>query len=180
MTLRPEYSLGHSAYNDFLHAPLGHDAQGTELTVLSGLTRLGLDPWAEAARLADLSRPAAALALADAIARLPGIGPLGVEKAGPWTESEVAAVALRLVASLPRGSVPPVPETAEVAGLQPIPAPARDPAAPAQPAAARKPRPGATTWLLWSGLAVAFYLLVAQLGSVAELEPAGRVGQDQQ
>jgi hypothetical protein len=60
MTLRPEYSLGRSAYNDFLHAPLGHDAAGTELTVLSALTRLGLDPWAEAARLADLSRPAAA------------------------------------------------------------------------------------------------------------------------
>ena len=54
MTLRPEYSLGRSAYNDFLHAPLGHDAAGTEFTVLSALTRLGLDPWAEAARLCEL------------------------------------------------------------------------------------------------------------------------------
>ena len=41
MTLRSEYSLGRSAYNDFLHAPLGHDAAGTEFTVLSALTRLG-------------------------------------------------------------------------------------------------------------------------------------------
>ena len=175
MTLRPEYSLGRSAYNDFLHAPLGHDAAGTELTVLSALTRLGLDPWAEAARLADLSRPAAAQALAVAIARLPGVG-LG----GTWTESEAAAVALRLVVSLPRGSMPEIPQTPEAAALRPVPAPAPDAKASAPLDAPRMARPGATTWLLWGGIAVAFYLLVAQLGSVTDLEPASRAGQSEQ
>lgn len=45
MTLRPEYSLGHSAYNDFLFGSLGQDAAGTEVTMLSALSRLGIDPW---------------------------------------------------------------------------------------------------------------------------------------
>ena len=60
MTLRPEYSLGHSAYNEFLFGSLGQDAAGTEVTVLSALSRLGIDPWQEAARLAALPRGAAA------------------------------------------------------------------------------------------------------------------------
>jgi len=175
MTLRPEYSLGRSAYNDFLHAPLGHDAAGTEFTVLSALTRLGLDPWAEAARLADLSRPAAAQALAAAIARLPGVG-LG----GIWTESEAAAVALRLVVSLPTGSTPEIPQTPEAAALHPVPAPTPDAKTSAPPDAPRTARPGATTWLLWGGIAIAFYLLVAQLGSVTDLEPTSRAGQSEQ
>ncbi len=71
MTLRPEYSLGHSAYNDFLFGSLGPGEGGTEITVLSALSRLGIDPWQEAERLAALPREAAAQALADTIARLP-------------------------------------------------------------------------------------------------------------
>jgi hypothetical protein len=175
MILRPEYSLGRSAYNDFLHAPLGHDSAGTELTVLSALTRLGLDPWAEAARLADLSRPAAAQALTAAIARLPGVG-LG----GTWTDSEAAAVALRLVDSLPKGSTPEIPHTPEAAALRPVPAQAPDAKASAHDDAPLTARPGVTTWLLWAGIAVAFYLLVAQLGSVTDLEPASRAVQSEQ
>lgn len=42
MALRPEYSLGHSRYNDFLFASIGEEKTGT-LTVLSALTRLGFD-----------------------------------------------------------------------------------------------------------------------------------------
>ena len=170
VTLRPEYSLGRSAYNDFLHAPLGYDAAGTELTVLSALTRLGVDPWAEAARLADLSRPAAAQALAAAIARLPGVG-LG----GTWTESEAAAVAFRLVGTLPKGSTPEIPQTPEAAALRPT-----DAEAGVAPVASRTARSSATTWLLWGGIAIAFYLLVARLGSVTDLEPASRPVQSEQ
>ncbi len=44
MPLRPEYSLGHSAYNDFLFGSVSQDAAGTEVTVLSALSRLGIDP----------------------------------------------------------------------------------------------------------------------------------------
>lgn len=184
MTLRPEYSLGHSAYNDFLFAPLGHDAAGTELTVLSALTRLGIDPWQEAARLADLPRAAAASALATAIARLPGIG-LG----GSWTAADAAAVAGRLVAALPEGSVAAIPETPEVVAAREAmgkAAPAGPPLglipgnsrpADRRPAEARLTGPrrsaGAAGWLLWGGLAVAFYLLLVQLAPDREFEPQG-------
>ena len=173
MTLRPEYSLGRSAYNDFLHAPLGQDGAGTELTVLSALTRLGLDPWAEAARLADLSRPAAAQALAAAIARLPGVG-LG----GSWTDAEAAAVALRLVGSLPKGSTAEIPQTPEATAARPALTPGAKAGAPPDPPG--RVWPDRMTWILWAGIAVAFYLLVAQLGSVTALEPANRAGQSDQ
>jgi hypothetical protein len=51
MTLRPEYSLGHSEYDAFLFAAVGEEKAGLPLTVLTALTRLGFDPWREAARL---------------------------------------------------------------------------------------------------------------------------------
>ena len=60
MTLRPEYSLGHSEYNAFLFAAVGEEKVGLPLTVLTALTRLGFDPWREAARLSDLPRETAA------------------------------------------------------------------------------------------------------------------------
>jgi len=99
MTLRPEYSLGHSQYNDFLFAPIGEEKTGT-LTVLSALTRLGIDPWQEAARLADMPRDAAIRSFAVTIAGLPS---------GDWTASDTTAIAARLVGWLPAGSVPPIP-----------------------------------------------------------------------
>ena len=53
MTLRPEYSLGHSEYDAFLFAAVGEERVGT-LTVLTALSRLGIDPSA--------GRPAVGLA----------------------------------------------------------------------------------------------------------------------
>jgi hypothetical protein len=102
MTLRPEYSLGHSPYNAFLFAAVGEERVGVPLTVLSALTRLGLDPWQEATRLSALPRETAALALAKTIRMLPE---------GDWSSSEVGAVAARLVTWLPRHShqvIPPM------------------------------------------------------------------------
>jgi hypothetical protein len=75
---RPEYSLGHSQYNDFLLAPIGEEETGT-LTVLSTLTRLGFDPWPEAARLAEMPRSAAIQSFTATVARLPR---------GDWTASD--------------------------------------------------------------------------------------------
>jgi hypothetical protein len=40
-------------FNDFLFAPIGEDRNGMPVSVLSGLARLDLDPWQEAARLAQ-------------------------------------------------------------------------------------------------------------------------------
>ena len=47
MTLRPEYSLGHSEYNAFLFAAVGEEKARLPLTVLTALTRLGFDPGAK-------------------------------------------------------------------------------------------------------------------------------------
>jgi len=71
MGLSAEFSLLHSEFNGFLFAPMGEEESGAPLTVLSALTRLGVDPWAEAARLSALPKPAAAEALAPMIAIFP-------------------------------------------------------------------------------------------------------------
>jgi hypothetical protein len=71
MALSARFSLLHSDLNDFLFAPVGEEQNGVTLSVVSGLTRLGLDPWEEAARLTPLPKARAAEALATLIARLP-------------------------------------------------------------------------------------------------------------
>src|SRR5260370_41772636 len=71
MTLRREYSLGHSEYNAFLFASVGEEKIGMPLTAL---TRLGEDPWLEAARLAGPSEEAALPALTPNHTRLPQSG----------------------------------------------------------------------------------------------------------
>jgi len=94
MDLRPQFSLIHSEFNEFLFAPVGEEEHGP-LTVLSALTRLGVDPWREAARLSDLPRAAAAQALAAIIAALPE---------GDWKVTDSSAIADRLVQRLPMRS----------------------------------------------------------------------------
>jgi hypothetical protein len=51
-------------YDAFLFESLGVEDSGMELSVLSALARAGLDPWAEAKRLAGLPRQAAVAAIA--------------------------------------------------------------------------------------------------------------------
>jgi len=100
MTLRPEYSLGHSEYNAFLFAAVGEEKVGLPLTVLTALTRLGFDPWREAARLSDLPRETATRVFAVTIAMLPE---------GDWKASDSEAIAARLVNWLPRQSAVIIP-----------------------------------------------------------------------
>jgi hypothetical protein len=71
MALSARFSLLHSDLNDFLFASVGEEQNGVTLSVVSALTRLGLDPWEEAARLTPLPKARAAEALAPLIARLP-------------------------------------------------------------------------------------------------------------
>jgi len=71
MALSGRFSLLHSDLNDFLFAPVGEEQNGVTLSVVSGLTRLGLDPWEEATRLTPLPKARAVEALATLIARLP-------------------------------------------------------------------------------------------------------------
>jgi hypothetical protein len=93
MALRSEYSLGNSNFNDFLFAFVGEEKNGADLTVLSALSRLDLDPWAEAARLSGLSKEAATKALATTIHTLPD---------RDWSASDMQSIAASLVILLPK------------------------------------------------------------------------------
>jgi hypothetical protein len=92
MTLSTRFSLLHSDLNDFLFAPIGDEPNGMPLSVISALTRLGVDPWEEGSRLAALPKVLAAEALAPMIARL---------SIGSPQRSNNVAIARRLVELLP-------------------------------------------------------------------------------
>ena len=136
MTLRPGYSLVHSEFNDFLFALVGEEKSGIQLTVLSALARLGLDPWGEAARLSKLTREAATNALAAAIATLPE---------GDWKASDSRSIAGRLVKCLPKhGS--PVAKSSQVVDI-----------------GVRKPKSEAQKWLMWIAIGAAIAIALSHL-----------------
>ena len=89
-----EAYIGH-AYDAFLFESLGVEDNGMDLSVLSVLARAGVDPWAEAKRLAGLPRQAAI----SAIQKFTGD----------------AETARHLAELLPRASAPhpPSPQTAD-------------------------------------------------------------------
>jgi len=91
-----------SSFDDFLYASIREDANGAPLSVLSALARLDLDPWKEAASLAQLSREGAAQKLMSLIETLPR---------APTTDPVAEAVVPRLIALLPRqttgAAIPP-------------------------------------------------------------------------
>ncbi|HVA14019.1 MAG TPA: hypothetical protein VNF99_12265 [Stellaceae bacterium] len=62
------------------------------LTVLSALARLGIDPWQEAARLAQLPPETATQRLTSIVAGLPN---------GRWAPADAGIIAARLVGLLP-------------------------------------------------------------------------------
>lgn len=92
MTLSAQFSMLPSDLNDFLFATVGDEPNGMPLSVISALTRLGIDPWDEAAQLADLPKVLAAEALAPMIARM---------SLGRSPRSDDMAVARRLTGLLP-------------------------------------------------------------------------------
>jgi len=65
------------------------------LSVLSALARLDVDPWQEAAELAQLPRQTATQRLASLIAALPD---------GPSAHLDPGSIAARLIVLLPRGA----------------------------------------------------------------------------
>jgi hypothetical protein len=150
MALDPAYALGHSDYNPFLFAVVGEDDVGLPLTVLTALTRLGLDPWQEAARLSDLPRDVAARALAAAIAGLPRPDCQG---------SGAESIAARLVNWLPARSAAAVPavHAKRIEGSRMGP----------ENTKARR----ATVWLVWGGLLLASLLFTLYLQDDNHLEP---------
>ena len=162
MTLRPEYSLGHSQYNNFLFADVGAETGGEELTVLSALVRLDIDPWHEAARLSDLPRDVAASSLARTLARLPDTN---------WKVADSDANVARLVAALPAGSTPEIPSTVEAARAR---GGASRSVAGAVVPKLREAMPPLRSLLFWGGLLVAAFLFFQLLQPDNNLEPPNR------
>jgi hypothetical protein len=107
MALSARFSLLHSDLNDFLFASVGHEQNGMPLSVISALTRLGVDPWEEAGRLAALPRALAAEAMASMIARFAIARPL---------RSDNLAVSHRLVELLPKHPQAQPPTREQTAG----------------------------------------------------------------
>jgi hypothetical protein len=92
MPLRGAYAPMRPEFDRFLFATVGEEVDGVPLSVLSALSRLGLDPRDEAARLAHLTKEAAAAQLANMIARLSDRS---------WSLSQVSEIAGRLIERLP-------------------------------------------------------------------------------
>ena len=79
-------------FERFVYADVATEPNGMELSVLSALSRLGLDPWQEAQRLAQLPPFAAADGLAQILRAVPAVQALRLD---------VKVIAERLVALLP-------------------------------------------------------------------------------
>jgi hypothetical protein len=65
------FAFKNSGLNEFLFAEVGNEMNGSPLTILSVLARLGKDPWTEAARLAKLPKPKIIDYLANGISQMP-------------------------------------------------------------------------------------------------------------
>lgn len=83
-------------FDDFLFSLIGEEPNGMSLSVVSALARSDVDPWREAAKLADLPQNVATERLAAMIGALPErlTGPL-----------DVGTIAAGLIGLLPRPGV---------------------------------------------------------------------------
>ena len=95
MTPTDAFALKNSGLNAFLFAEVGTEQNGSTLTVISTLARLGNDPWVQAAEWARMPNAASVDCLTESILRMPLCAPSHVE---------AHATATRLVMLLPRQS----------------------------------------------------------------------------
>jgi hypothetical protein len=86
------FALRRSGFNEFLFAPIGTEANGMTLSLVSVFARAGNDPWLEAGRLAGLPKSEATESLARSIAGMP---------TSIWPLQAAMAIADRLIALLP-------------------------------------------------------------------------------
>jgi hypothetical protein len=104
MPLRRAFAPMLPEFDSFLFATVGEELDGAPLSVLSALSRLGLDPRDEAARLSRLTKEAAADQLARMIARLSD---------RRWTLSEARRIAGGLIERLPTSNTAGKPDRRE-------------------------------------------------------------------
>ena len=86
------FGLGRE-FDAFLSAPIGDEPNGMSLSVISALARSNVDPWQEAAQLAQLPAKTAAQRLSSLIMALPGV------------RFDSGAIASRLIALLPHAGI---------------------------------------------------------------------------
>ena len=86
------FALRNSGVEAFLYAGIGAELNGSTLTILSMIARLGRDPWAEAARWATLPRAGAIESLVKDIDQMTLV---------PSAMAETRVTATRLVQLLP-------------------------------------------------------------------------------
>jgi hypothetical protein len=89
---RSAVAIPSSKYDDFLFAVIWEEPNGTQLSVLSALTRADIDPWEEAARLSAMTEPIAKSRLISVLSRA---------TENSWTPPQQAAIASRIVRRLP-------------------------------------------------------------------------------
>ncbi|MEA2737848.1 MAG: hypothetical protein QOH05_1155 [Acetobacteraceae bacterium] len=92
MSYSDAFALKNSGLNEFLFAEVGTELNGSPLTILSVLARLGQDPWVEALRWTKLPKPAVIDCLANSISQMP---------LSPQALVEARATATRLIPLLP-------------------------------------------------------------------------------
>jgi hypothetical protein len=80
-------------FERFVYADVADEPNGMPLTVISALSRAGLDPWIEARRLSQLSTLSAVAGLAKTLRTLPAV---------QSTRTDVNMIATRLVELLPQ------------------------------------------------------------------------------
>jgi hypothetical protein len=112
MTTSDAFALKNSGLNAFLFAEVGTELNGSPLTILSVLARLGQDPWAEAAKWSKLSKAAMIDRLTQCISQMP---------LTPQAIQEARATAARLVLLLPSQSSAPSPSEAQPASKVVVP-----------------------------------------------------------
>ncbi len=100
-------------FERFLYASVGEDRNGSVVTVLSALARLGLEPWNETAELAALGREAAGARLGLLLSRFRDVPVLG---------DHHRSVARELSLLLPEDPPPRSPARAGAAGASGHPA----------------------------------------------------------
>jgi hypothetical protein len=143
MALAARFRQLDSSLDDFLFATIGEEENGMRLSVASALARRGMDPWAEARRLAGLPRAKAT----EALAALVGAIPLA-----RWKTSDAPKIATRLSQLLPSSTVAFTVSGAKAPGHGLI-------------------RPRTLLWLLYAGfVAASLFSLMTERHSPAETQ----------
>jgi hypothetical protein len=112
MATSDAFALKNSGLNAFLFAEVGEELNGSPLTILSVLARLGKDPWAEAGKWVNMPRAAILERLTQSISQMP---------LSPQALTDARATAARLILLLPSHTPAPRPSEGVTVGKSVVP-----------------------------------------------------------